>query len=565
MGSSNSAAFPARLVRFRLLSLAPHGGFGYLEALRQASAAKENEVLKLALIEKLLSPRFVHGALLALVLSSALLFRVRNIAESLPYCRHVDEKTWIEIAWRMMAEKSANPRRFNKPSLPVYVMTVGSTLGLGVAFVRGEPANVTSLGGKAYPYYKHGTVMFVTKLLYTSFSVGTLALLGLLAARLSRQRALLWITPIIAELSGRFFFLSWNYMNVDTLGTFFTLATILHVVVWHERAAEPGYSERQRTRDLVIAGVLSGLTVGSKYNLFPVGLPVAIELLFQGRAGFVRRAAIYGAVVIAAFLVTTPFALITPREFVKDVLWEIHHYATGHPSETPNQGLDSLFQYSERIAGAFGWLLLLAVFGVVELARSRPRELALVAAFPVSFLAYMSMQKYAPDRNVLTLYAMIPLLIAFGALGLARLLSSRLATLRLEKRWIDAGAAAVATLVVALLVPWQSVKQAYSTDIESRRQAERWVLGHVKRGSRLVVDGRLMMNTRRLARRYDLRIAEPDEEGALPSLRKEKRAGTVMLLAQDEDSERPTPNELARFGRRSGPTFGDPALVIVGH
>jgi hypothetical protein len=519
--------------------------------------------LQLALIEKVLSRRFVHGALLALVLSSALFFRVRNIAESLPYCRHVDEQRWIEIAWRMMAKTSANPARFNKPSLPVYLMTVGSTLGLGVAYLRGEPADAASLGVKAYPFYKHPTAMLVTKVLYTSFSVGTLALLGLLAARLSRQRALLWVTPILAELSGRFFFFSWNYMNVDTLGTFFTLATILHVVVWHERAAEPGYSERQRTRDLVIAGVLSGLTVGSKYNLFPVGLPVAIELLFQGRIGFVRRAAIYGAVVIAAFLVTTPFALITPGEFVKDVLWEMHHYAAGHPYETPNQGLQSLYLYTSSIREAFGWLLLLGVLGVVELARTRPRELLLVAAFPVSFLAYMGPQKFAAERNVLTLYVLIPLLIAFGALGLARLLSKRLATLRLEQRWVEAGAAALAAVVLLALVPWPLVKQAYDPDIESRRRAERWVLSHVKRGSRLVVDGRLMMNTRRLARRYDVRIAAPDSQGALPPLWKEERAGTVMLLGADEDSERRMPKEQARFGRHGGPTFGDPALVIV--
>src|SRR5262245_52921375 len=108
---------------------------------------------------------------MVIVLSAAFATRARHVYESLPYCRHPDESTWVHIALRMMRDGDMNPHRFRKPSFPVYVMYVGFGIGLVDARLHGEASTASDLGDRVVPYYKVPRAAVPPKLLFVLASI----------------------------------------------------------------------------------------------------------------------------------------------------------------------------------------------------------------------------------------------------------------------------------------------------------------------------------------------------------------------------------------------------------
>lgn len=511
--------------------------------------------------------RALPALLLGCVLAVALITRFRNIAESLPYCRHVDEKTWIQIAWRMLRDGDPNPRRFTKPSLPAYMLVGGSAVGLVRAQLNGDAKSVRDLGTRAYPFYRVPSAVEVPKWLFAGFSVGALFLLGVLARAVGRRESLYFLAPAFALLSGSYFLFSWSYLIVDILGAFFVFATLVYVYFWYQRTLQAGYGGRRAWVDVIVAGVLAGATVGCKYNLFPIALPCGLVLLYQGKKRLIPRGLLFSAAILGTFFLTTPYALLDHSTFMDDVLREMQHYATGHRGQDNAGGLDSFFAYSRVLYDNWGLLLPVAGFGIVELARTRLREFLLLYSFPVAFFLYMSKQRVVFERNIVALHLFVALGLGLAAIRLVELLSPRLARLGLTRESARTGLAAA--LIGALLLaaaPWTAVADAYRSDIESRNTAERWVLAHVAEKTPVAVDQRLQMDTRRLAKEHPVLTLDEDAKRSLASL----DTGTVALLPLDERGRfGPRPGKiLARFGetrlhRKGNALSGDPELAIV--
>jgi hypothetical protein len=507
--------------------------------------------------------------LLGCVLAIALIPRFRNIAESLPYCRHVDEKTWIQIAWRMLRKGDPNPRRFTKPSLPAYTLVGGSALGVLRAKWNGDAKSVRDLGSRAYPFYQVPSAVEVPKWLFTGFSVGALFFLGVVARAVSRREALYFLAPALALLSSSYFLFSWSYLVVDILGAFFVWATTAYVYFWYQRTTQPSYGGRRAVIDVLVAGVLAGATVGCKYNLFPIALPCGLVLLYQGKKRLIPLGLMFSAAVLGTFFLTTPYAVFDHSTFMTDVLREMRHYSTGHRGQDNDGALDSFLAYARVLYENWGVLLLLSGFGLFELARTRFREFALLYSFPFAFFLYMSKQRVVFERNIVALHLFVALGLALGALRVAELVAPHLAKLGLsrESMRMAVAASAVGVLVLAA-APWPAVVDAYRTDIESRNTAERWLLEHVPPSTPVAVDARLQMDTRRLAKHHHLSTLSPatDKKLTLSQL----PPGTVALLAWDERTRSAARSRsiLARFGRnklhKSGNALaGDPKLAIV--
>src|SRR5262245_54503909 len=114
------------------------------------------------------------GLLFSGVLLLAAVVRFRNVAESLPYIRHVDERTEANVALGMLRDRTTNPRRFNKPTLPAYVITASFWVG-GL----GQPANRYARVGMQYPI---PAMASMPKFVFAGASVLALALVGLAGA-----------------------------------------------------------------------------------------------------------------------------------------------------------------------------------------------------------------------------------------------------------------------------------------------------------------------------------------------------------------------------------------------
>jgi hypothetical protein len=509
-------------------------------------------------------------AVLCAVLLLALGLRVRNIAEAMPYCRHVDENTWISIAWRMMREKDPNPRRFTKPSLQAYTMVAGSYVGLARAKLGGQASRVEDLGKSAYPFYQVPAAVEVVKWLFAGLAVAALASLGVLARRVSGKRALLYLAPALALVSSSYFLLSWSYMNVDTLGTFFVLAVVAHVVGWHARSQRA--PARNDWLDVCLAGALSGLAIGSKYNLFAVVVPCGLALLFRGRQRLLVRGLLFSAVLLLTFALTTPYAILDSKRFLAGALREMRHYATGHKGMEPHRGLSAFLAYGRVLWDNWGLLLVPAAAGLAKLGRDNWRVALLTFSYPLVFLLYMSLQRVVFERNIMALHLFVALAAALGAAASAGVVRAALRRkFRLPPRRAQLAAIALAVAVLAACTPWAQLRVAYRRDIESRNSAERWLRRNVNHKTPLLVDSRIQMDTRRLGSKWTVtkfdasRQALPRDVAAIS-----KSEDYVAVLAEESLEQSPlrAPRAKVRFGG-ADPDWGgtarrsDPALVIV--
>lgn len=444
-----------------------------------------------------------HLIVFALVLAVALGVRFGNIRRSLPYCGGVDEKTWIQIAWRMMRTGDLNPKRFTKPSLPVYLMLAGSSVGLISSAGRGEAYKAKQLGKEAFPYYRAPRVVEAPKRLFASLSVAALALLGLIARGLTGRPAALWLAPLFALVSASYSQLSWYYMNVDIVGAFFAWATVCQLVQWYRRetAAPTPASSAGIGADALIAGALAGATIGCKYNLGVILLPCLLTVIFIGGQRVVARACLLLLASAFVFALVTPYALLDFSTFLHDVTREVRHYGTSHRGKSIERGWPMFGRYLGGFHDDWGTPLLLgALAGQLWLARRDVRSFLIVTSFPVALVFLMSMQRTFFFRNVVAVQLWIALGLAAACVaapawvGWAR---RRVPELRGRRYW-SWGFSLVAAALVLVGLPWSGLEQTYASEVSSRRAATEWLTARVPEGGTVLVEDRLRMDTSEL-------------------------------------------------------------------
>jgi hypothetical protein len=470
--------------------------------------------------------RRVHIVCAALVLVFALGLRIRAIGQSLPYCTHIDEDTWSKISFRMLQTGDLNPHRFRKPSLPVYLMAGSFSVGLARAMITGEASGASDLGEAAMPYYRLPTVSFEPKALFATFSVLAMGLAGVVGFVALKNPILLWLVPLVASLSPTYYRLSWTYMNVDVVGAFFALSTVAYLFVEHARdvaLARPVNTVRRA----LVAGTLAGLTIGSKYNLFPIVLPCILWFFFFDRARVVKAVGLVGAAAFGTFLLTTPYALLDYRAFFADVGKEVHHYATGHFGRTYPPGLGMLWRHGLHFIEEFGRLpFALALCGAVIFFRRDFRKALVLYSFPLVFVAFMTMQRVFFERNLLGVQLFVALSLAFAILELPGVASAALVRyapklrLALVQRWLVAG-----TLAIAVIgTPWKDVAAAYASLAEPRAAAVRWIKANVPRGALVLIDRKLRVDTSGISSDYVIVSARlPGDEALLSSIDRKRR------------------------------------------
>jgi len=491
------------------------------------------------------APQRWHVLAMAIVLTLSLGIRLDHIVRSLPYARHVDEVTWADISLRMLRTGDANPHRFRKPSVPVYVMTAGFGVGLACAKLAGTAKSAKDLGEKVDRYYRLPGTALPPKALFTFASVVALGAAGYVGFMITRRAALLWLVPLLTAGSGDYFEKSWSYMNVDILGAGFLWVTLAYLFREHARgnsfASGPGWFRR-----LLTLGVLCGLTVGCKYNLFPILLPGALWFLLFDRRRWLLAASLLGSIAVATFFLTTPYALVVPREFIDGLAIESQHYAIGHPGRTVARGLPMLWAYIRYLAESFGWIpYLLSLAGAVLLARREPRLSVLLFAFPVAFIGYMSMQRAFFERNAISVHLFIALTLGVAILELPERLTAAVESFRpaLASRWTPRVLAIAVALLVVAGIPWRSVAQAYSPRVEPRNDAMRWLVRRGKPNGVLLVDAEAKLDHRAVDRRMRVLELDPkrDARKIQATLEAEPELTIVATTSFEEHFEKGSP------------------------
>jgi hypothetical protein len=255
----------------------------------------------------------------------------------------------------------------------------------------------------------------------------------------------------------------------DVPMTFLVLVAFLFIV----RLSESG-----ETRDLIAAGLAAGLATSTKYNAALIALP-AMLVIGTGRVGVqevwqerLRRAALFGSMMVAAFLLTSPYTLLDYREFLEDFMFESRHLARGHGRDLGrgwSHHLVSTLRYGVGVpilaSGIAGFLLLLW--------KDRRKGL-LVALFPVTYYLVLGSGRTVFARYMLPVVPFLCLAAGYAVTEAALWLAARAGRPRLAPIVAAAG---------VLAVVWPSAQSVIAFDQlisldDNRLLARRWVERH---------------------------------------------------------------------------------------
>ena len=240
---------------------------------------------------------------------------------------------------------------------------------------------------------------------------------ALLAWRLSHSRLAAVLAPLILGLSFEFHYHARIWSTDAMMAQWVLLSALLGV----------SYLQQGRRRDFLWAAAVAGIAAGTKF-------PGAMALLSAGIAALalewsacvagtpgarlmaltsVTKQALLGLLVLlVAFLISTPGAVLDSQRFLDDVRWELRHYrAEGRGGPHEPYGVDSGFDHLSRqlvylatqslsyAPVASLCLFAFALFGLIQAARKSGRVALVGFSVPLLYVAYFSYQRLMAVRN----------------------------------------------------------------------------------------------------------------------------------------------------------------------
>ena len=305
-----------------------------------------------------MSHRRAYGAALTLVALLGAALRLFPIWFGLPYPHtRPDEETTLGHALAILAG-DPNPHFFNWPSLTFYLFA--GLFGLASAIWR-------PLTSEDYVLIARATVALA--------GTATILVLARLGSRLATRPA-----GLLAA-----FFLSVATLHVrdshfaltDVLMTLLVTGSLTLLV-----AAQQTHSIRQTA----LAGLLGGLATSTKYNAAAiVASMAALHWRWPRRSGARSPSLAFLGALAAGFLLATPFALLDPRAFATDVLFESRHLAGGHAILL---GRGWTYHLARSLPYGLGLgIFAAALAGIVPMAIHHRRPALVVGAFAAAFFA----------------------------------------------------------------------------------------------------------------------------------------------------------------------------------
>jgi len=401
------------------------------------------------------------GALgLALVLGS--LLRLWGLEYGIPHPTiRPDEERLVGRAQTIFATGNWHPGSFFYPSLPFYVDAIAlhAYYGTGKLLRRyEEPRDFLFDIAVTRP----GLHYRISRVVSAAAGVATILAayaLSLAAYRQPRAALLAAFSLAVCHVHVR----DSHFATVDVLATLFVTLSLVYAC----RA-----SKAPTTRNFVLAGILAGLAVSSKYNVALVVIPMAVSALYRGREAL-SRFALAAAASAAAFILTSPYVLLrfggfrSDMSFLEDFLYRSGDLALwDHLKLTFPHGL--------------GWPLYVAsALGVARAIVRRRAEDVVLLSFAVPFLVLISSVRITFPRYVLPV---VPLLLVFAA----DLVASLLERIPLPRMRAVASAAAALVFLTPPLLDSSAFNRIAARE-DTRLQAASFVSETFEPQTRLLV------------------------------------------------------------------------------
>lgn len=406
---------------------------------------------------------------LGLVLVGALVVDLAGIGWGLPFLYHPDEPTNLMAVGHMVQQRTVNHGQWQYPAFSFDIQALANfvAVGVGTAFgwVHGAAdANhitmiVTGVGRLSHPGY-----LVVGRLVCVVESVATVAAAAWMARLGTPDRRAMWMTALlvaILPISVGFAY----YMTPDPVSGLTSTLAVCGALWAYRRPSWQTYA---------FTGAMVGLAGSSKYNCAIVGVSlVAAHLLSAERGRWVRLLLAAGCA-IAAFLITTPYAIFDFHGLVQGLKFDESHYSSGHIGAQGNAPWANL----RWIFDSFGLFLL----GLVGLwwARAR-REIVIVGVFVVAYYVVLSSVTVRFERNLLPLIPALAFLVVLGGLGIWD---------RAGARW-GRSAYTGLTAVIVLALAWTlsgTAGELHNSLTDQKAQSFAWVQANVPADATVVVD-----------------------------------------------------------------------------
>lgn len=462
---------------------------GCLKANYQKSASWLSKNWKISLCILLMLILVIH----------TFVFNIRMISVDMPYSLHTDEKYIIEPALKILKTGDFNPHRFNYPSLPIYLAAASFTLGYMNAAANLELKSTKEIEPRIYPYFKHPRIIWPAKVLFTLFSTLSILFMALIAYKLYKNPFLLFGIPLVISLSTSYFRISYSYLNVDTVGTFFIFLVYLHQVTYLKK--------NSFFHKVLIPGILSGLVIACKYNLVWIIVPSILIILFYSKEQRIRKIIFLILIMFFTFILAVPFSVLDFSTFLDWIGYVIYMYKSGGAHRTSPPGLAQFVFHLGFFYRDYGFLLsVLAIFGLIIALLKDWKKGLILLSFPLIHLFYLSLYAIHYPRNVLALFGFFSIFAAIGIVRLYQLLCQLFLKLSFPG-WPEVMKKAVVfvLLTVVLLFPVKTkLQRRLKIKPDSRNMALKWITEHLEKKSNIIIPVELAMYVEPLKDDYNV-------------------------------------------------------------
>ncbi len=408
------------------------------------------------------------------IVALGLWLRVAGLRFGLPDVYNPDEIAIMSRALEF-ATGDLNPHNFLYPTFYFYVLFGW----IGAFFAAGWVAGIySSVADFQRSFFADPTAVYLAgRALSVACGVATLGV----TYRLGRDLVdrLTGLTAAFFLAVAPFAVRDAHYVKHDVPVTLAVAVALLAVVhVWPKG--------RGTTRDTAMAAVACGVALSTHYYAVFLALPLALAVWFRFRASgtgeVVRQLLVAGIAGVTVFMLLSPFILVEPGTAWRDIV-------ANRQIVVDRAASGSLFAsagaYARMLASAaMGWPVAgLVAAGAWRLARRDARTAAILGAFPIAFVLFIS--NTVPATRYLN--PVLPV-IAVAAAAAVAWLRTGLAGWGQRRRW--ATAAIVAVVVAAAGAPGlvaSAETGRFFRQADTRTLARQFIERHVRPGATVLV------------------------------------------------------------------------------
>ena len=404
---------------------------------------------------------------IAIVAAGAFALRAWHVGHGLP--DFLEEALPFRLAIGMWGWETGrvdwNPHQFHYPSLAIYLQLLLQQASCGLGRLTGRYAGPDDY---LLAYLTDPTPMVIAgRLLQMAFDAAAVVGAARLGERLRPGAGFLAAT--VAAVSPTLIRTS-QAIYTDTISGALAVWSLERMLAWRERGG--------RVR-LAAAAVLAGLATGAKYPAAILLAPLAWVAWEREGARAWRPWLAAAALALAAFALTTPFALLDAASFARDIAFERLHAETGHFGSFARSGLG---YHVRNLAANLGWpgviLLALSLAGTAAAPRRHGAGTALWIAL-LLFGLPIALARIAAERYLAPIVPIAAALAAAAAWGLPALAPAAARG--------EVGAIAFALLFSPPAVAGWSAVGAEAD--RTRTEARRWCEAHLGPDQVMVQEG----------------------------------------------------------------------------